>query len=309
MRVDIGDIRLFVDVLGPAIVAHGWEWRTRPTLVLIHGGPGFDHLAFRQAGLPYEQLSDFVRVILVDLRGCGASDTSDAAHWNLATWASDLVRLFDLLGLQRPIVLGESGGGFVVAELAGRAPDRIGGVILANTSARWRIDTVARAFERRGGTAAGDVARRFWTNPHDLEAAAAYAEQCIPLYSPAAPTADEPPPHSGLTLASELIPSRTRYNHDVLAHFATNEMDSFDHLEAIADYQGPVLVIAGVDDPICPVEDSDAITAARAGRRTTYERVEGAGHTVAAADPRRFAEAVVRFLADASKAVPSEHHG
>jgi alpha-beta hydrolase superfamily lysophospholipase len=54
-------------------------------------------------------------VLYFDLRGHGRSDDSSAEFWNLRTWADDLRRLCDALGLSQPVVLGSSFGGNVAA--------------------------------------------------------------------------------------------------------------------------------------------------------------------------------------------------
>ena len=47
MRVEVNGVRLFVDVDGEKLVADGDVMRERPTLVLLHGGPGLDHTSFK----------------------------------------------------------------------------------------------------------------------------------------------------------------------------------------------------------------------------------------------------------------------
>ena len=48
MRVETNGIGLWFDVDGPALVPDGPEMRERPTVVLLHGGPGsFDHSYFK----------------------------------------------------------------------------------------------------------------------------------------------------------------------------------------------------------------------------------------------------------------------
>ena len=41
------DVRLFVDVEGPGLVPDGPRMREKPALVLLHGGPGYDHSSFK----------------------------------------------------------------------------------------------------------------------------------------------------------------------------------------------------------------------------------------------------------------------
>src|ERR687888_31813 len=44
MHVEVEGTRLWFDVDGPKLVPDGSEMRERPTVVLLHGGPGsFDH--------------------------------------------------------------------------------------------------------------------------------------------------------------------------------------------------------------------------------------------------------------------------
>ena len=48
MRVEIQPgVRLYFDVEGTQYVPDGPLLREKPTLLLLHGGPGFDHSAFR----------------------------------------------------------------------------------------------------------------------------------------------------------------------------------------------------------------------------------------------------------------------
>ena len=44
MRVALRDgTRIFFEVIGTKLVPEGPTMRERPTLLLLHGGPGFDH--------------------------------------------------------------------------------------------------------------------------------------------------------------------------------------------------------------------------------------------------------------------------
>ena len=43
MRIEVNGIRLFVDIVGSGLVAAGTSMTERPTIFLLHGGPGMDH--------------------------------------------------------------------------------------------------------------------------------------------------------------------------------------------------------------------------------------------------------------------------
>lgn len=301
MRVDVGAVQVFVEVFGPKLIPDGWSFRSRPTLVLIHGPQGFaDHTVFRQPNLPYLNLAATAQVIAVDLIGHGRSGRGNADRWNLASWAADLSAVLDRLGVERPILLGESGGGFVALQFATTFTGRLGGLILVNTSARWSLARIKEGFRRRGGERAADAAVRFWTDPTDPHGREAWQEICIPLYAPRdgwpAWEELEPPPAAA---PLDLVPDNGARHLDaeLFLHFNTHEAFDFDFRSGLPDIDCPVLLIGGVDDPICPIEDSDDIAAAVPRHLLSYERVVGAGHTVAASKPDEFARMVDRFIA------------
>lgn len=66
-------------------------------------------------------------VIAIDQRGHGRSDAPDAGY-ELETAVADLHALIETLGLERPLLAGQSWGGSVVLELAWRHPARVRGI-------------------------------------------------------------------------------------------------------------------------------------------------------------------------------------
>src|SRR4051812_25139057 len=101
MRIEIEPgIRLFVDIEGTQYVPDGPRLREKPTLILLHGGPGFDHAGFRPF---FRRFADIAQVVYLDHRGHGRSDRRPASEWTLDPFADDIVRLCDALGIERPI--------------------------------------------------------------------------------------------------------------------------------------------------------------------------------------------------------------
>src|ERR1700694_1962350 len=125
MKVDTGDVRLFVDVDGLEWVAEGDARRQRPTVVVLHGGPGLDSSGMKGR---FAFLPEVAQVVFYDHRGNGRSDTGDRAHWTLAQWGDDVKAMCDALGIERPIVLGTSFGGMVAMSYATRHPDHPAGI-------------------------------------------------------------------------------------------------------------------------------------------------------------------------------------
>ncbi len=83
-------------------------------------------------------LSRHHRFIRYDARGCGLSDRDlgDIPLNDLDLWVDDLVRVADLLELDRLALLGLSQGGPVAIAFAARYPDRVSHLVLHGTYAR-----------------------------------------------------------------------------------------------------------------------------------------------------------------------------
>ena len=103
-------------------------------------------------------------------------------YWNLSQWADDLFEFCQVLGIERPIVLGHSFGGMVAQAYCERYPDHPAKLVLAGTYAKQDIERCVRRFEELAGPAVASVARQFWTTPTE-ETMAAYNQQALPYYS------------------------------------------------------------------------------------------------------------------------------
>ena len=75
MQLEVNGTRLWFDVDGPALVPDGSTMRERPTVVLVHGGPGgFDHTYFKP---DFTALTPHAQVVYLDLRDHGRSERHD----------------------------------------------------------------------------------------------------------------------------------------------------------------------------------------------------------------------------------------
>jgi proline iminopeptidase len=111
MQVEVNGTRLWLDVDGPALVPDGQRMRERPTIVLVHGGPGsYDHSYFKPH---FGRLAGEAQVVYLDLRGHGRFEWHDPADWSFELCADDLRAFCNSLGIVKPVVLGHSMGGFV----------------------------------------------------------------------------------------------------------------------------------------------------------------------------------------------------
>jgi proline iminopeptidase len=261
MRVALRDgTRIFFEVIGTKLVPDGPEMRERPTLLLLHGGPGFDHSGMANTLAP---LADVAQLVLLDHRGQGRSDGDDPAQWNLDRWVPDIAEFCDALELDRPTILGQSFGGVVALAVAARYPDLPSKLIVSSSLARFRPDRAFPMFERLGGPKVREVAERHFSELSD-ESAAEFIRVALPVYNPTPMDPD--------------VIARTRLKLEVGNHFFRNEGFTVDLFPELTNIRCPTLVLGGELDPITPVADSEDIAAAIPHAEVRI--VEGAGHGV-----------------------------
>lgn len=161
-RVPVADgVELAADSWLPA---DGGVLAGAPVFVLVHGLASnarlWDGVAARLVECGYG-------AVTVDLRGHGRSAKPDAPY-DIPTVADDLAALIGALGLERPVVAGQSWGGNVVVELAARHPGAVRGIVcvdggwleLSSGFSSWEACREALAPPRLSGMPRADIERR-----------------------------------------------------------------------------------------------------------------------------------------------------
>jgi pimeloyl-ACP methyl ester carboxylesterase len=283
MHVCVNGVRLFFDVEGSKFVPDGPVMREKPTLLMLHGGPGSDHSIYRPA---YSALSDIAQIIYLDHRGNGRSEDGPRHSWNLAQWGDDVRAFCEALGIVDPIVLGASFGGMVALAYATRHPEHPAKLILISTEAVGGSHPERRVelFERFGGAEVGALARRRFLEIRghpDQASLDAWRRLAIPLYTRVPRNPD----------AARRAVNRA----EVLLWFSRpgGESGSFNMLEDLQRIRCPALVLGGQDDPVHPIESQADIAAALPAHLVQFERFEGCRHAVVPDAPER-AMAVMR---------------
>jgi proline iminopeptidase len=250
-----------------------------------------DHLTVKSALGP---LAEDFQVLYFDLRGHGRSEHSSAEFWNMRTWADDLRRLCDALGLRKPVVLGSSFGGFVALSYAALFPDHPGGVILASTTGGHQDQQrVIEAFGRVGGPEAAAVAQRTYADETG-DYRAEFLRVCYPLYSGTPGWAED----------SRQLQARMIKNTDVALHYSNHEVHAFDPWSVIGAVRCPVLVLVGEDDPICPLPVVEELASQLPAETTHLVRLPGARHTIFRDRPDLAFPAVRNFVSQVRGASP-----
>jgi len=183
MHVLVNGVRLFFDVEGAGLVPDGPTMREKPTLVLLHGGPGMDHSLYKPQ---FSRLGDIAQVVFLDHRGNGRSESGPRETWTLAQWADDVHTFCEVVGIARPIILGVSFGGTVAMMYATRHPEHPAKLILVSTEAAGGSHAAEKVsmFDRLGGPGVGALARRRLLDGHTDEATlAAWVRMAFPCYT------------------------------------------------------------------------------------------------------------------------------
>lgn len=264
MYVQVNGNRLFFDVTGAKIRAQNGVAVEVPTLLILHGGPGFDHMGVKGELLP---LAEHCQLVWIDHRGNGRSDGDDPSEWNLEQWADDVHAFCEVLGIHKPIVLGQSFGGHVVQAYGIRYPEHASKLIISSISAKWDFDLCVQRFTERGGPQVGQAAANMWGRMLD-EDIDAYMKICYPLY--------------GAKFDPTQKPTPVIYKFNVLRHYLQPgaQFQSIDLHADLAAITCPTLVLAGSLDPIIPWELTRSLANALVNSAMTYVQMPHCGHGI-----------------------------
>ena len=153
-----------------------------PWLILLHGFGS----SLRDWELHRPVFAEHHRVLSIDLRGFGESSKTHGP-FTVERFAADVFVIMDRLKIEKADVLGYSLGGAVAFELAATQADRFRRLILVNTWASFRLETLRRKWEGfmrtmvvrflSLKTMANILAKRLFPHPHQAEFRAVFIER------------------------------------------------------------------------------------------------------------------------------------
>jgi pimeloyl-ACP methyl ester carboxylesterase len=255
---------------GGGLRLHVREWGKTdgPPILFIHG-LSQNHLCWAKQ---YQStLAEEFRLVAYDLRGHGMSQAPlEPGHYSDAKlWADDVAAIIDQLGLDRPVLVGWSYGGFVICDyLRAHGQDRIAA-----------IDFVA------GGVKLGQAAFGTLIGPGFLDHFADATADDLPSnirgmrgLVKAWPAKPFPPEEVETLLCSAMtVPAQIR------ANLAAREIDGDDVLRAL---EVPLLVTQGrADTVVLPAMAEHVLATCPTAEVSWYE---GVGHTPHLEQPERF---------------------
>ena len=250
-----------------------------PPVLFIHGLGGI----WQNWLLNLCVFMDSHRCVAVDLPGFGLSEIPDG-EISIPRFAKTVDAVCDQLGIEEPVVVGNSMGGFVGAELAVSFPTRVSKLALVSAAglsteylSREPLLAGARAFmalTARTGLRGSPVVKRPRLRRIALQPVVRYPERL------------------SVPLASELV--RGANAPGFMASFEALMSYSFrDKLERI---EVPVLIVWGRNDMLVPVEDAEMFEHL-IGENAHHVIFDDTGHLPMLERPTRFNELLRGFLA------------
>jgi 3-oxoadipate enol-lactonase len=193
----------------------------------------------------------------------------------LDDYARRLGRLLDVLEQDDAVIGGASMGGYVTFAMFRLQPERFSGMILANT--RAQADTP----EGRAGRAKmRDLVRE--------QGPSAIADRMLPMLLGSTATRGRPDLVAHVRRLIEANPSQA------IDQALAAMMDRPDSTPDLARISCPLLVIAGEEDTVIPVADSELLQ--RAVPRSMLTVLPAAGHLSSLEQPAEFAKTLTDFL-------------
>jgi 3-oxoadipate enol-lactonase len=239
-------------------------------VVLLHAFPL--NAEMWQAQL--EQVPQGWRFLAPDLRGFGRSRPDVSGPLTMGDYASDVGALLDALELERAWVGGLSMGGYVSFEVFRRMPERLYGLLLADT--RPQADTPEG---RQGRRASSELV--------NAKGLGALADQMLPRLLGATSRRER-----GLEPeVRRMIEANSVAGVDAAIHAMMARPDSTADLARIT---GPTFIVVGDEDELTPRADSELMQ--REIRRSQLVVLPGAGHLSNLEVPDVFSAALENFL-------------
>ena len=240
-------------------------------LMLLHAFPLSAEMWRRQLEAPPAGW----RVIAPDFAGLGRSDDRESDSVSLDDYAIDVMALADRLAIPGFVAAGLSLGGYVALALARLAPDRLDGLVLADTKAP------ADSAEARAG-------REKMLATLSERGAGGVADEMLPRLLGRTTRQDRP------EVVAEVRSLILTNNPEGIRHAILRLRDRPDAVQVLPRIEAPTFVLVGEEDEVTPVAEAERMQHGIAGAR--LETIPGAGHLSNMERPEAFTAALTRFL-------------
>jgi pimeloyl-ACP methyl ester carboxylesterase len=257
---------------GVTLAYQRWGTAGRQPLLFLHASGCHSHWWDRVGPM----LADEFDVIAPDLRGHGDSHSSPDGLYDFETYAADVARVSDALGLESFVLVGHSMGGYVGATFAAKKPAALRGLVIADMLCELNGEMLARLHQAAA-------------RPQPTFATREEAESKFRLQPP------ETRAHSDILklLAHHAVRATEdgrwtfKFDRRALRHPAANVWDLLPPISV------PVLVVRGEMSPLMSKDDARRV--AEGVSHGTWTELSGAYHNLMLDDPEKFVATVRDF--------------
>ncbi|HXE81077.1 MAG TPA: alpha/beta fold hydrolase [Vicinamibacterales bacterium] len=242
-----------------------------PALVFLHAFPLTADMWREQLAAPPQGW----RVLAPDFAGFGGSSDHDREQVSLHDYAWDVVRFLDCLGVQRAVVAGLSMGGYVALALARLAPDRLKGLVLADTRSAADSEQARAGRERMLGI----------LRDRGVEGV---ADEMLPKLLGTTTRQSRP------ELVAEVRSLILSCAPEGIRRAVIRLRDRPDATPTLDRIRVPALVLCGEEDVVTPPEEGRTLAAGLPD--AAFEVLHGAGHLSNLEAAPAFNAAVARFV-------------
>lgn len=247
-----------------------------PALVLIHGN---NSSAYTWKDV-FDRLAAEFRVVALDLEGFGFSEKPAGGDYRVEAQAALVVGLMDELKIERAVLVGNSYGGAVALAAAEERPERVAGLVLAdsNAFADSRGASLAPAYVRWPYVGAALTALA-------LTSDRLVRDGLLKSFHDPSKVTDE-------RVAAYYLPLTTRAGQR--GALEVRRQRSMERVESLLSrVNRPALLIWGDDDRLVPLEEGRRLQAALPSARLLV--FDSCGHLPQEEMPERFAAEVAAF--------------
>ncbi len=288
MKLAVNGTELYFDVVGSGLDAAA-GFRQKPTLIILHGGPGFDHTYLR----PWlDPVSEGAQLVYVDERGCGRSQRHTHEYYQLGIMADDIVLLCKTLDIEHPIILGQSFGGFVALSIAHRHPAFARGIILFDTSPAWTggydLDALEHLVGGERGKELREIAYRESTGQATEAELNRFEQEIMPFYW-----------HQGYKpeYIAEMH-NNPLVNMDIAMYMMGTLSKDYDLRPHLSEISIPTLVLQGRYDWVTPMAGAQEM--AQQIPNAQLHVFERSGHMVFMEEPEELVSVIKQWIASIS---------
>lgn len=286
MKATLRNTEIYFDIAGMQLRPEKNEFVEKPVLFMLHGGPGGDHLRFKQHSL---ELQNHAQLVFIDHRGCGQSKKTKAKDYTLENNIEDIEALRKHLGLPKISILGASYGGVVAQGYAIRYPKNVEKLLLVVTAPSYQfIKEAQKILNERGTKKQITAAQKLWDGSFkNSKEVADFFTILDSLYCN--------------TSKKKLAKSPTVWSHEALNNGFGDFLRKFDYIPQLKKISADTLVLAGEDDWICPPSQSKII--AKNIPNAKLKILKDAGHAIAVDQHKAYIKTISKFLKTEKKAM------